>query len=184
MRNCGNGRSDCARLRGGYGLYWAPWNYAVPSNATSNYGQIGYTNNTVSPQTPGTPTVSLSNPFPNGLAPVTGSAAGYLSGVGTTISYVDQTRTAPRVQQFSIDLQRELPGAMAVTASYIGARGDHLPLGGTVDTVVNINQVDPKYLSLTAAQLSAQIPNPYFGNANAGALATQATWSTVLGLIE
>ncbi|MCU1382980.1 MAG: Outer rane receptor for ferrienterochelin and colicin, partial [Acidobacteria bacterium] len=83
---------------------------------------------------------------------------------------------------FSIDLQRELPGAMAVTASYIGARGDHLPLGGTVDTVVNINQVDPKYLSLTAAQLSAQIPNPYFGNANAGALATQATWSRAQSL--
>ena len=54
-------------LRGGYGLYWAPWNYPVPSNATSNYGQIGFTNNTVSPQTAGTPTVSLTNPFPNGL---------------------------------------------------------------------------------------------------------------------
>ena len=44
---------------------------------------------------------------------------------------------------------------MAITLSYVGARGDHLPLGGTVDTVVNINQLDPKYLSLTAAQLSA-----------------------------
>ena len=92
---------------------------------------------------------------------MTGNAAGYLSGVGTTISYVDQNRTAPRVQQFSADLQRELPGAMAISVSYIGARGDHLPLGGTVDTVVNINQVDPKYLALTSAQLSAQIPNPY-----------------------
>jgi hypothetical protein len=169
-------------LRGGYGLYWAPWNYPVPSNSTSNYGQIGYTNNTVSPQTGGTPTISLSNPFPNGLAPVTGNAAGYLSGVGTTISYVDQNRTAPRVQQYSADLQRELPGAMAVSVSYIGARGDHLPLGGTVDSVVNINQVDPKFLTLTPAQLSAQIPNPYFGNANAGALATQATWSRAQSL--
>jgi hypothetical protein len=169
-------------LRAGYGLYWAPWNYPVPSSATSNYGQIGFTNNTVVPQTTGTPTVSLSNPFPNGLVPAVGSSLGLLSGVGTTISYVDQYRTAPRVQQYSVDLQHELPNAMAITLSYIGARGDHLPLGGTADTVVNINQVDPKFLSLTAAQLSAQIPNPFFGNASAGPLATQATWSRAQSL--
>ena len=51
-------------LRAGYGLYWAPWNYPVPSSASSNYGQLGFTQNTVSPQTAGTPTVSLTNPFP------------------------------------------------------------------------------------------------------------------------
>ena len=34
-------------LRGGYGLYWAPWNYPAPSTSTSNYGQIGYTQNTL-----------------------------------------------------------------------------------------------------------------------------------------
>ena len=169
-------------LRGGYGLYWAPWNYPVPNNGISNYGQIGYTNNTVSPQTPGTPTVSLTNPFPNGLVPAAGNANGLLSGVGTTISYVDQNRTAPRVQQYSADLQHELPGAMAITLSYVGARGDHLPLGGTIDAVVNINQVDPAFTKLTTAQLNQQIPNPFFGNANAGPLATQATWSRAQSL--
>jgi trimeric autotransporter adhesin len=162
-------------LRGGYGMYWAPWNYPVPSSTTSNYGQIGFTQNTVSPQTAGTPSVSLSNPFPNGLVAPRGNALGTLSGVGTTISYVDQNRTAPRVQQYSADLQRELPGAMAVTISYIGARGDHLPLGGTDDTVVNINQLDPKYLALGSAVLNQAVPNPFFGNGNAGPLASQPT---------
>jgi hypothetical protein len=162
-------------LRGGYGLYWAPWNYAVPSNATSNYGQIGYTNNTVSPQTAGTPTVSLTNPFPSGLVAAAGNSLGLLSGVGTQISYVDQYRTAPRVQQYSADLQRELPGAMAITLSYVGARGDHLPLGGSNDTVVNINQLDPKYLALGTSVLNQNVPNPFFGNASAGPLSTQPT---------
>jgi hypothetical protein len=162
-------------LRGGYGLYWAPWNYPVPSSTTSNYGQIGFTQNSVSPQTTGTPAVSLTNPFPNGLVAPLGSTLGVLSGVGTTISFVDQHRTAPRVQQYSADLQRELPGAMALTISYIGARGDHLPLGGTVDAVVNINQLDPKYLALGASVLSQSVPNPFFGNPNAGPLSTQAT---------
>ena len=40
---------------------------------------------------------------------------------------------------------------MAVTVSYIGARGDHLPLGGTVDTALNVNQLDPKYMALGSA---------------------------------
>ena len=164
-------------LRGGYGIYWAPWNYPVPSSATSNYGQIGFTQNTVSPQTAGTPTISLTNPFPAGLVPPRGNSLGALSGVGTTISFVDQNRTAPRVQQYSVDLQRELPGAMAVTVSYVGARGDHLPLGGTDDTVVNINQLDPKYLALGSAVLNQQVANPFFGNAAAGPLASQATLS-------
>jgi hypothetical protein len=162
-------------LRAGYGLYWSPWNYPVPSSTTSNYGQVGFTQNSVSPQTGTTPTVTLTNPFPGSLVPPLGNALGPLSGVGTTISYVDQDRTAPRVQQYSADVQRELPGAMAVTFSYIGARGDHLPLGGTVDTLVNINQLDPKYLALGASVLTQTVPNPFFGNANAGPLSTQAS---------
>jgi hypothetical protein len=162
-------------LRGGYGLYWAPWNYPVPSTSTSNYGQIGYTQNTPSPQTPFSPTVTLDNPFPFGLVQPTGNSRGALSGVGQTISFVDQSRTAPRVQQYSADLQQELPGGMAITVSYIGARGDHLPLGGTVDTPVNINQLDPKYLTLGAA-LNQQLPNPFLGNPNVPAsLSTPAT---------
>jgi hypothetical protein len=161
-------------LRGGYGIYWAPWNYPVPSSTTSNYGQLGFTQNTVAPQTSGTPTVTLSNPFPNGLVAPLGNALGTLTGVGTSISYVDQNRTIPRVQQYSVDLQKELPGHMAVTVSYIGARGDHLPLGGTVDVGVNVNQLDPKYMALGSA-LNQTLPNPFFGIAAAGPLATQAT---------
>jgi hypothetical protein len=162
-------------LRSGFGLYWAPWNYPVPSTSSSNYGQIGYTQNTPSPQTTFTPTVTLDNPFPFGLVQPSGNSRGALSGVGQTISFVDQKRTAPRVQQYSADVQHELPGGMAITVSYIGARGDHLPLGGTVDTPVNINQLDPKYLTLGTA-LNQQVPNPFFGNPNVPAsLSTPTT---------
>ncbi len=150
-------------VRGGYGMYWAPYNYPIPSTSTSNYGQVGYSNNTNTPQTQPVPTVSLSNPFPSGIVPPSGNSRGLLSGVGQTISYVDQNSTAPRVQQWSLDVQRELPGQMAITASYVGSRGDHLALGGSNDTAVNINQLDPKYLALGAA-LNQQVPNPFFGN--------------------
>jgi hypothetical protein len=164
-------------VRGGYGLYWAPYNYPVPSATSNNgnYGQIGYTNNTVVPQAAVTPVVTLANPFPNGLVPPNGNSLGLLSGVGTSISFVNQDRTAPRVQQYSADLQRELGAGMALTLTYVGARGDHLPLGGTVDSAININQLDPKYLALGNTALNQAVANPFFGVSGAGPLASQAT---------
>jgi hypothetical protein len=149
-------------LRAGYGMYWSPWNYPAPSPAS--YGAIGFSNDTSSPQPTVTPTVSLANPFPNNLVKPSGSSLGLLAGAGTNINFVDETRKAPRVQQYTVDVQRELAGNMAITFSYVGARGDNLPLGGTVNSAVNINQLDPKYLALGSTVLSQQVPNPFFGN--------------------
>jgi hypothetical protein len=161
-------------LRGGYGLYWAPYNYPAPSSSTNNYGQVGYSQNTTSPQTAGIPTVTMENPFPTGILQPTGNSLGTLSGVGSNISYVDQNSTAPRVQQFSADLQHELTANQSITVSYIGSRGDHLGLGGSADVGVNINQLDPKYMALGPA-LDAQVANPFFGNANAAGSIVSAT---------
>jgi hypothetical protein len=49
-----------------------------------------------------------------------------------------------------------------------------MPVGGTVDATVNINQIDPKYLSLGSALLDL-VPNPFAGNAAFGNLANSAT---------
>jgi hypothetical protein len=151
-------------LRGGYGLFWAPFNYAGPSTGSSNYGQVGYTQNTILSQTRANP-VSLTNPFPNGVAAPTGNSFGALTNLDSNIGFVDQNRAAPRVQQFSVDLQRELSRGMAVKVSYMGARTDHTGIGGSSDTPVNLNQLDPKYLALGSA-LSDQLPNPFYGNPN------------------
>jgi hypothetical protein len=163
-------------VRGGYGVFWAPGNNPTPSPSSSNYGQVGYTQNTLSPQTAPVPTVTISNPFPNGLVQPLGNSLGAATGAGTNIAYIDQNGTAPRVQQFSVDFQRELPGNQAITIGYTGARGDHLGLGGSNDAAININQLDPKYLALGAA-LNQQVPNPFFGVAGAGPFSTSATLS-------
>ena len=64
---------------------------------------------------------------------------------------------------------------MALRVGYIGARSDHLGLGGSNDTPVNINQLDPAYLALGAA-LNDQLPNPFLGNPNVPlSLSTPAT---------
>ena len=60
-------------LRGGWGLYFSPWNY--PAAGTTGWGQIGYSATTLVPQATGSvPTVSMSNPFPNGLVQPSGSS--------------------------------------------------------------------------------------------------------------
>jgi hypothetical protein len=149
-------------VRAGYGLYWAPWNYQGVS--ATNYGNVGFTQVNEIQQAQFIPSVTLTNPFPNGIASVRGSSRGALEGVGGPIDFIDQDKTAPKIHQYSIDLARELPGNIAIGFEYVGATGRQLGLGGSNDGVININQVPTQFLSLGAA-LNDQVPNPFFGQA-------------------
>ncbi len=148
-------------VRGGYGIYWTPWNYQPVRGV--NYGQVGYVAQTFINQGQFVPSTTLTNPFPNGAARPAGNALGPLTGVGGQIEFVDQDKGAPWVQQYSVDLQRDLGrGGVAVGVEYVGATGRSLGLGGSRDGVVNINQLSPQYLSLGPALLE-EVPNPFYG---------------------
>jgi hypothetical protein len=147
-------------LRAGYGIYWAPWNYQGVGSA--NYGQIGYSQSTFIQQGQFRPTVTVSNAFPGGVLQPVGNALGPLAGVGGQIEFIDQDKKAPWVQQYSIDVNRELPGNMAIGFEYAGATGRDLGLGGSNDGIININQVPTQFLSLGPALLE-NVPNPFFG---------------------
>ncbi len=160
--------NDKTTLRGGYGIFWAP---QVFTFTVGGIGAIGYSS--ISTVAAGQ---TLANPFPNGLIKPTGSSLGLLTNVGTAIDYVDQDRGAPYVQQYSLDVQRELPGNIALTLGYIGSRGTQLNLGSINDSTINLNQLTPQTLAaFTAAQLSERVANPFFGIANAGALGRAST---------
>ena len=148
-------------LRGGYGIYQAPWNYQAVGSA--NYGQVGYSQNTFMVQEQFRPTTSLTNPFPAGVNQPRGNSLGVVESYGSNIEFIDQDKKAPYVQQYSLDLMRELPGNMAVGFEYNGATGRQLGLGGSNDGTININQLDPSHLALGSAALNAQVPNPFFG---------------------
>ncbi|MGE0812090.1 MAG: TonB-dependent receptor [Vicinamibacterales bacterium] len=150
-------------VRTGYGVYYAPWNYQFVG--ATNYGQVGYSQDTFMTQGQYFPTATLTNPFPGGVTQPRGNSLGALEGVGNPggIEFIDQDKKAPYVQQYSFDINRELPGNIAVGFEYSGATGRNLGLGGSNDGVLNINQLDPSYLSLGAA-LNDRVPNPFFGN--------------------
>jgi hypothetical protein len=164
--------NDKTVIRGGYGLFWAPWQSGLQSTP-------GYSQTTTLQQDTLTPITSISNPFPNGLIPVSGNSLGMLTGVSSAVTFIDQTRDAPRVHQYSVDMQRQLAGDMSIGLTYMGSSGRHLTWGGTATGAVNINQLDPRFLPLNNVNgvnaLTQQVPNPFFGNPAAGTFATRPT---------
>jgi hypothetical protein len=141
-------------IRGGYGLFWAPQIYLGGPIAT-----LGYANNTEYTGTVPTNDV-LTNPFPSGLLAPLGNSQGTSAGLGAPLSLVDPRTKSPRVHQYSVDVQRELPGGIALEVAYVGSHSTHLTLG---NPGININALNPSLLSQGTAALNAQVPNPFYG---------------------
>ena len=147
-------------IRGGYGLFWAPA-YST-GLATIGYSQT----NTLTSSNDGgfTPATSLSNPFPGGLLKPAGNSQGLLTGIGQTISYIDQNSTSTHVQQFSFDIQREVGHGVMVALGYVGSRTGGLTY---YTGSVNMNQLQPQFFSQGASLLTS-VSNPFFGNGGSG----------------
>jgi hypothetical protein len=140
-------------IRGGYGLFWAPQIYLGGPLATPGYANV-------TDITGLSKTDVMTNPFPSGLLAPLGNSQGSAVGVGTSITLVDPQTKSPRVHQYSVDVQRELRGGMAVEVGYVGSHSDHLTLG---QPTVNIDALNPSFLSQGAAALNAAVPNPFYG---------------------
>jgi trimeric autotransporter adhesin len=141
-------------LRGGYGMFWAPIPYSLQDT-------LGYSQTTPyvgSVDGNATPANSLSNPFPSGVLPIVGNANGQLAGVGQGISFIDQFHRSPLIHQYSFDVQRQLPGGIAMAAGYVGTNSVNLVLGSAG---VNINQLAPEFLDRGSA-LSGTVDNPLY----------------------
>jgi trimeric autotransporter adhesin len=146
-------------VRGGYGILYAPIRYDPVSGLAPGYSQANaYVASNDNDQTPAN---TLSNPYPNGLQKPAGNSAGLLTGVGNSVSSYDQNYHAPRVQQFSVDVEQDLPWHIALDAAYIGSRSTNLSPSPTSSTPININQLDPANFNL-GASLNDQVTNPLY----------------------
>ncbi len=169
--------NDKTTIRGGYGILWAPAIFSL-GPTVDGYGALGFasvTNMVTSLDGGLTPANYLSNPFPAGLLRPTGSVLGLLTQAGQNVSFIDQNRKAAYVQQYSLDVQRELPGNIALTIGYVGSRGANLQIGGISNGGININQLPPQFMSRT--DLQNRVPNPFFGTAAGVGILSSATVS-------
>jgi hypothetical protein len=154
-------------VRAGWGIFYAPTFFGVDAATAPGYVQANaYVASNNGNQTPAN---SLSNPFPSGILQPAGNSAGPLTAIGSTFTFVDQNRTSGIVNQFSADIQRQLPFGIAAEIGYVGSRSHHLLAASTATSAQLINQVPTAYLSM-GSQLTQSVANPFYQHGGAGVI--------------
>lgn len=98
---------------------------------------------------------SLSNPYPEGINLPTGSSLGLATYMGQSITFVNSGRIVPKVHQFSVGVQRELPLRTVLEVMYAGSRSMGL------DVSQQIDDVTAAQLAQYGAVLSNSVTNPF-----------------------
>jgi hypothetical protein len=139
-------------VRAGYGLSYL-------ATFTPGLNQ-GYSITTPYVATNGGPILSgnsLSNPYPEGILTPTGRSLGLATYLGQSITFVNTGRIVPKVHQFSLGVQRELPLRTVVEVMYVGSRSVGLDVSQQIDDVTGAQ------LAQYGAALSSSAPNPFSG---------------------
>jgi hypothetical protein len=144
-------------VRGGWGMFWAP-TIAFSSPYTPE-GATATTTPLATNDGGNTPLIQLANPFPGGLVAPAGTSNGDATCLGIGCTIFDRNAKSTYIEQFSFDIQRELPSNIAISAAYVGSRSYRLML---TTPNLNINQLDPKYFALGTAALAQSVTNPYY----------------------
>jgi trimeric autotransporter adhesin len=161
-------------VHAGFGLFYAPVGI---SPETAGYSQLTtYAPGNTTSALPVGASACLSAPFVGnncdiGLLQPSGNTLGALTSVGSSIGstsaagVLDFKRQYPYVQQYLMDVERQLPYDIIVRVSYIGAHGNNFL------NVVNVNQMPDSALASAAASgtiLSTKITNPLYAKTVGG----------------
>jgi hypothetical protein len=167
-------------IRGAYGIFY-PQRASVAFDANLNgYTQQTYwqdKNSSISDNSY-TITTPASQAFQSGLLPIVGNALGGLTGVGASINAIQHNWKSPYVQNYTLGIQYAVTHNDVVDVAYVGNRGQHLPVAGSIDS----NQLPDEYIALAAQEYAANggtdnplldsVPNPFYSqvtiNANGG----------------
>jgi hypothetical protein len=144
---------------GGFGLYFLP-----TTGGFVRLGATGFTSQTsyVASVDGNQPSGTLSNPYPQGIVPLTGSSLGPLTGLGTSITANVRSVVTGSAEQWSANVQRQV-GVWAIEVGYIGTHGLHLPAD------LSFHHLPQQDLSQGTA-LQQLVANPYAGIITNGSL--------------
>jgi hypothetical protein len=144
-------------MRGGYGIFF-PQNYRGLGPApgfSSDTPYVASTNGNLKP------TNTISTAYSGGLLPVVGASLDGLTNVGFSVGAVSRNRKNYYTEQWTYGIQYAPTHNDVIDITYVGNHGVHVVDGG-----LNLNQLDPKYLSLGAA-LDNQVTNPFVNHITA-----------------
>jgi hypothetical protein len=156
-------------VRGGIGLFAAPFQVSGVPGLANPINQFGYSRNTLFPITADnglTFQANLTNPLPSGtlLQPV-GSSLGLSANLGGSPGtvFLDQ-RDNPQYWRYSIGVERQLSPSLLAEVSYLGQKGQNLPI------VLPLNYVPEQFRTQSVirdpsaeAFLTATVANPFQG---------------------
>jgi len=118
-------------IRGGFSQFYFPI-------ITTGVNQPGFSQTTEVVATLNsflTPNVTLSNPFPNGIQPPSGSSLGSATNVGKFLSFYNPSPLNPYSLRWTIGFQRQLTKDTVLEVGYIGNHAVHLPVATSIDAV-------------------------------------------------
>ncbi len=139
-------------IRGGYGLMYAQ-TFDDPGGAPGFSQRTGLVSSVVT----GVPQDTLTNPFPVGILRPVGNSQGLGTFLGQTFNFANPGRVVPWTHQFSLEVQRELPGRVLMTIGYVASRIRGLSVAK------GFNEISPESFALGATALTQNIPNPLAG---------------------
>ena len=161
--------SESSVLRGGVGLFIAPFQIQGVPGITTGLNQIGYSRNTpvpVSSDNGLTFQANLTNPIPSGqlLTPV-GSSQGLTTNLGNAPGNATiADRVNPEYWRYSFGIERQFPGDFLVEIWYLGQRGRHLPILETVNYVPEQFRTQSPIRDVAGETfLSQVVSNPFVG---------------------
>ena len=166
-------------VHGGFGVFYAGIPLSSASTGfsqTTSYAPGNATSALASNQTGAN--AWLSNPFGSTLLQPSGTSLGNLTGVGQSITVPAFHLYYPLVQQYSVDVEKQLPDNFVVKLGYVGAHARNIQLP------VNINQLPDNVLAsyapggtnaginLSTGPGGKKVTNPYYAATVGGYPAT------------
>ncbi|MBM3786511.1 MAG: carboxypeptidase regulatory-like domain-containing protein [Acidobacteria bacterium] len=154
-------------LRGGMGIFYSVWwqPFVNLSGFTSQTDMVTSLDGGL------TPADVLSNPFPNGFTPPTGSSLGLRTFLGQSLSVYAYDRKNIRNNRWSFGFQHAVTNDLQIEINYVGQNASNLIVAsGAGDSGRSINNAsngtggafDQRFFGL-GARLNARVPNPFLG---------------------
>ena len=110
------------------------------------------------------PANGLSNPFPTGILPATGSSLGLATALGQGITFADPNRQIPKVYNYSLAIEQQLPWQTLLEVAFAGNYASDLSVSKSISYLPRSFYALPgNPIPVPSATLIGLVPNPMAG---------------------